>query len=71
MRVVVGVMTRACTYAHKGIVVHILRPVIHDHNDLSAVPQRWCFIEEIGKNRALSTSVLLSTIIVDNYAGCG
>jgi hypothetical protein len=59
------------TYAHKGRVVHNFRHVIHADERLPPVPRRSRPGAGIRKNWPLSSDVILSTLIVDNFASCG
>jgi hypothetical protein len=64
-------MRRAPTYAHKGQVVHIFRPVIHADNELSSTLESHPGAANRRKNRDLFTIAHSSTLIVDNFASCG
>jgi hypothetical protein len=68
---IVGRVTRSPTYAHKGLVVHILRPVIHDHSGISAALPNPRFLQVSRKIAVLPAVTELSTLIVDNYETCG
>ena len=64
-------MRRAPTYAHKGRVVHIFRPVIHAGNERSSTLESRPVGEIRWKNKGLHSIAYLSTLIVDNSATCG
>jgi hypothetical protein len=64
-------MRRGPTYAHKGRVVHIFRPVIHADNELSAALESGALAANRWKNRELPTESQPSTLIVDNSPSCG
>lgn len=72
--VMVGVawrMRRGPTYAHKGRVVHIFRPVIHAGNELSVALESGAVTTKRWENGGLRNHAYLSTLIVDNFASCG
>src|SRR6476660_9911545 len=72
--VMVGVawrMRRGPTYAHKGRVVHIFRPVIHAGNELSVALESGAVTAKRWENGGLRNHAYLSTLIVDNFASCG
>ena len=68
---VVGRVRRGPTYAHKGRVVHIFRPVIHAGNECSSALESRPVGEIRWKNKGLHSIAYLSTINVDNSATCG